>query len=213
MNPTISSSAMHLIPTSCGEKMQSMMLEGFCECGCGEKAPIVTHTSKKRGRVKGQPGRFISGHNGRKQWIDAGRECSRCGEFKPWDEFHDLASSVRGKRPDCKKCYCEYMEAYRPADQYQRWVKPWRAKNPEKCAGYVHKHRAQKAATQSGPIDWGEVFANGNLCGICGDPIEDNVQIDHIYPLSKGGPHVTENLQAAHARCNNRKRATIPEAA
>lgn len=36
-----------------------------CECGCGLPAPIASHTSKQYGRVKGQPARFINGHNSR----------------------------------------------------------------------------------------------------------------------------------------------------
>src|SRR5262245_53416201 len=35
----------------------------LCECGCGEPAPIATYTHRPRGWVKGQPKRFISGHN------------------------------------------------------------------------------------------------------------------------------------------------------
>lgn len=36
-----------------------------CECGCGQPAPIATYSLKARGWVKGQPKRFISGHNSR----------------------------------------------------------------------------------------------------------------------------------------------------
>lgn len=36
---------------------------GLCECGCGGVAPLYTMTSNKRGRKKGEPARFIHGHN------------------------------------------------------------------------------------------------------------------------------------------------------
>lgn len=36
---------------------------GYCRCGCGEKTTIATQTDKKWGAVKGEPRRFISGHN------------------------------------------------------------------------------------------------------------------------------------------------------
>jgi hypothetical protein len=36
---------------------------GLCQCGCGQPAPIATRTVRSRGRVKGQPMRFIRGHN------------------------------------------------------------------------------------------------------------------------------------------------------
>jgi hypothetical protein len=40
---------------------------GFCHCRCGQLAPIAKMTSRRLGHVKGQPIRFISGHNGRGQ--------------------------------------------------------------------------------------------------------------------------------------------------
>lgn len=43
-------------------------------------------------------------------------------------------------------------------------------------------------------------------CGICGKVIDkDDVTIDHIIPLCKGGNHVLENVQLAHRICNSRK--------
>lgn len=36
----------------------------LCECGCGNPAPIAKRNNKGRGYVKGQPIRFINGHNG-----------------------------------------------------------------------------------------------------------------------------------------------------
>ena len=35
----------------------------LCECGCGQPAPIAKYNSYTTGRIKGQPVRFIKGHN------------------------------------------------------------------------------------------------------------------------------------------------------
>ena len=35
----------------------------LCECGCGMPAPIATYTNARLGYKKGNPVRFISGHN------------------------------------------------------------------------------------------------------------------------------------------------------
>ncbi len=35
---------------------------GYCHCGCGQKSPIAARTDNKKGWVKGEPKRFISGH-------------------------------------------------------------------------------------------------------------------------------------------------------
>lgn len=39
----------------------------LCQCGCGGETPIVDMTSRGRGRIKGQPSRFIAGHNLRRE--------------------------------------------------------------------------------------------------------------------------------------------------
>lgn len=42
------------------------MSDGLCECGCGEPAPIATKTDRAFGWIKGQPKRFVNGHQNRK---------------------------------------------------------------------------------------------------------------------------------------------------
>lgn len=39
---------------------------GLCECGCGEAAPVASRTDRRAGYVKGEPRRFIVGHNRRR---------------------------------------------------------------------------------------------------------------------------------------------------
>jgi HNH endonuclease len=34
-----------------------------CECGCGRLTRIATNTRKRTGKVRGQPCRFVNGHN------------------------------------------------------------------------------------------------------------------------------------------------------
>ena len=42
---------------------------GLCECGCGKLAPICGYTMRTQGYVKGEPLRFIRGHqNHGKRW-------------------------------------------------------------------------------------------------------------------------------------------------
>ncbi len=38
---------------------------GLCGCGCGARTPIAQETRVRDGKVKGQPLRFIHGHNAR----------------------------------------------------------------------------------------------------------------------------------------------------
>jgi hypothetical protein len=38
---------------------------GLCECGCGERTTVAVSTSRKNGKFRGVPMRYISGHNAR----------------------------------------------------------------------------------------------------------------------------------------------------
>ncbi|MDQ2740400.1 MAG: HNH endonuclease [Actinomycetota bacterium] len=69
------------------------------------------------------------------------------------------------------------------------------------------RRRAQKRTGRVEVVDrfliW---FLGTGRCGICGLHVDlDAMHVDHVVPLSKGGPHVQANLQPAHAGCNLRK--------
>lgn len=51
---------------------------GLCQCGCGKRTSIATASDKKRGRVKGEPLRFVLGHN-RRNPIPAAISYCECG--------------------------------------------------------------------------------------------------------------------------------------
>ena len=42
----------------------------LCECGCGNQTPLATYSASKYGITKGQPLRFIPGHQNRKSPVD-----------------------------------------------------------------------------------------------------------------------------------------------
>ncbi len=47
-------------------------------------------------------------------------------------------------------------------------------------------------------------------CGICGKVLKyEDMSIDHIVPLSKGGKHSYANTQPAHLKCNIKKGARL----
>ena len=64
-------------------------------------------------------------------------------------------------------------------------------------------------------VDPFKVFdRDGWVCQMCGVPTprelratwEDNApELDHIIPLSKGGPHTYKNTQCSCRKCNQRK--------
>lgn len=101
---------------------------------------------------------------------------------------------------------------------YRRWARATgREKAPEwddrRRANY-HKRRALKKKLPAADIRPLDIYERDSwVCGLCGDGIDPDAawpdplsaSLDHILPLSKGGHHVPENVQAAHLSCNVRK--------
>ena len=50
------------------------------------------------------------------------------------------------------------------------------------------------------------------VCLWCGVACEEGFHVDHVTPLSKGGPHELWNLAVTCPRCNLRKNARHPVA-
>jgi hypothetical protein len=48
--------------TASGIGRSTEILYGFCQCGCGQRTSIVKKTQRSRGRIKGEPMRYIAGH-------------------------------------------------------------------------------------------------------------------------------------------------------
>ncbi len=57
------------------------------------------------------------------------------------------------------------------------------------------------------------LWENGKRCAICGKKIEsiEDLTVDHIVPISKGGSRTISNCQLAHKSCNSRKNDTMPD--
>ena len=64
-----------------------MIPVGLCQCGCGQKTNISTVTRRDRNLPRGQPYRFISGHNSRNnrpvqdKFIERIRQTETCWEW------------------------------------------------------------------------------------------------------------------------------------
>lgn len=92
-------------------------------------------------------------------------------------------------------------EAY--AEQHRRWV----AANPEKYKAIKDRRRAAKRGVESTLTheEWTETLeAFGYSCAYCLRR-DAKLTMDHIVPLSKGGPHRVDNVVPACVNCNSRK--------
>ncbi len=53
-------------------------------------------------------------------------------------------------------------------------------------------------------------WAQRGKCALCQSVLLDDMQVDHIWPVSKGGKSFLENLQLVCAECNLHKGSTVP---
>lgn len=86
----------------------------------------------------------------------------------------------------------------------------WRKANPEKRADAERRRQAAKAGFDGcfTRAEWQALCrACGYRCLACGE--KRTLTVDHVVPLSKGGPHDISNIQPLCRSCNSRKQARI----
>lgn len=91
-----------------------------CECGCGQPTRIATRNDRSKGHVKGQPFRFMAGHNLRRDRAaqteppaEAGPEVRRCRQCK-YPVVPQGHRPPPGWRAHNGRCLCEWC--YKDAD-------------------------------------------------------------------------------------------------
>ncbi len=92
----------------------------------------------------------------------------------------------------------------------------WFRAHPHKAAEYQNTRRARKLnAPRVERIDRQAIIErDASMCHICGLFVPpDQMSLDHVIPLARGGAHTADNLKVAHRRCNSRKNATLPRSA
>lgn len=120
----------------------------------------------------------------------------------------------------------KWPELYKSKIEYHREKgKRYRAENPDKINAIARRKRAKKRANGWEKYTEAQVLEmHGAVCHICGDPIdltldrrigtegwEMSLHIDHVIPISKGGPDKLSNVKPSHGKCNLKKRATLLE--
>ena len=126
---------------------------------------------------------------------------------------------------DAMKTYWVNMRQRRGREIHQM-RKEREANNPymiEARSRRARKQRAQLHGVDHDGYTKFDVLDNyGAVCYLCGDEInldaprqtgkpgwEWGLQIDHVYPIVKGGTDTLDNVRPTHGFCNNRKNATI----
>lgn len=156
------------------------------------------------------------------------KKCTGCGEAKTIDQFGRDKHARDGLRNRCKDCIKVANKKSYDANREDRIARSraWNLAHPERhyalhraywarrwfdvMAGH-HRRRAERAGVVTEDVNLAALWTGD--CGICGGPIDQSVRypepdspsIDHIVPLSAGGPHVADNIHFTHLRCNRIK--------
>jgi len=108
----------------------------------------------------------------------------------------------------------DWMRQYRAENplSHRRWqknpeaLKQWRADNPDKVILQKQRRRIRELGAESYQIRAMEIARLlQRSCIYCGS--KQDIQIDHVVPLAKGGRHSIGNLAPACKPCNVRKSA------
>lgn len=80
------------------------------------------------------------------------------------------------------------------------------SRTPEQLRQARERRRARLLEAYVADVDYDEILIrDAGICGICGEQIFENPEIDHIVPLAADGTHEPDNCQLAHLACNRRK--------
>lgn len=149
------------------------------------------------------------------------KTCTICGESKALTAFYKRKDSPDGYRKNCKECkakvdrkWCvenpEKVNAHKGAwvernlDKRREQASAWQSRNLDKARIYVNNRRALIEGISLPGDTWERMIAHyGEECAQCG--VNENLTLDHVIPLSKGGSHTISNLQILCAKHNSAK--------
>lgn len=131
-------------------------------------------------------------------------------------------------RPLMRSAYYANHEARLQYNATWRQANPgydrlWRQQNPDAAKAIIVKKNQKRRAVKKGAAVGQDAKAtlarirsikspDVMPCHWCGtDTTKDKRHVDHIIPISRGGPHAADNLCCACPRCNYRKRNKMPE--
>lgn len=114
--------------------------------------------------------------------------------------------------PPPKPAFCAYGDCDKPPTA-KGWCKRHHKLVTRQGVEHEMRRYALKCGSQVGPVDYAAILAEfGMVCHICGGDIATRRELnfDHVIPLTRGGPHVQENIKPSHKRCNQQKCNKLP---
>jgi 5-methylcytosine-specific restriction endonuclease McrA len=156
--------------------------------------------------------------------------CSICEQFLHYKQLglKNNSSGNKSIRSVCKKCtneknrvkyHANHAESLRKVQErldrrradYNEYMRLWKQANPHKRIGvdeaYRQRRREREAAQSDGTLTLEflrGLFGRTKVCGYCNKPFGSGLvkSLDHVIPLSKGGPHSASNVTVSCLPCN-----------
>lgn len=122
---------------------------------------------------------------------------------KQYQEVHKAEISIRN------------MEYYKEhTEEIKAKTKAWSKTPKGKAASQFQKAR-RRLVQQTGDLtlqEWEALIGQYPTCAYCGHPFDNDkhrLSMDHIVPLSRGGPHTQSNVLPVCFACNSRKHTSL----
>ena len=75
----------------------------------------------------------------------------------------------------------------------------------------VHSKREREKARELRKTDWWKAQLQKGVCHYCGKTVgAENLTMDHVIPVARGGKSVRSNCVPCCKECNNQKKAVTP---
>jgi 5-methylcytosine-specific restriction endonuclease McrA len=151
-----------------------------------------------------------------KAWRVKNAEGCKASGAKNYSEnsgrYKAFSAAYRAENPDSVKQATAEWRRLNP-EKVKLYSKAWAAANIEKVRMSSRNRRALRLRNggklSDGLADKLFLLQRGK-CACCGDLLGENYHMDHIIPLSRGGPNTDENTQLLTRRCNLQKKAKDP---
>jgi 5-methylcytosine-specific restriction endonuclease McrA len=170
---------------------------------CGERKLLTEYTKKSSSK-------------------DGTRSCCRACEANQRKIYRELnRDQVLITQQTWRESHVEYRRGYREKtkEHNSSIAASYRKRFPEKIRARARVRRARKLQNGVEPYTEAQVLETyGTACHLCTKEVnleaprrsgahgwEDGLHIDHIVPISKGGPDTLDNVRPAHGSCNIKK--------
>jgi len=142
-----------------------------------------------------------------------GKVCNKCSAWKPLTKFCRKTDCTGGRRNICTTCEGRLQYAnhrLKCIDQARKY----QLRHPDKAKIIRAASRIRRLEwLKTGKItasEWRQcLIAHNFRCVYCGS--DEKIEMDHVIPLSRGGPNRIENIAPACRRCNLSKHDKTPD--